>query len=228
MYQAPANGTGNNLGNAIIGNARDNTLRGEDGNDQLDGRGGADEMHGGRDDDTYVFDNAGDEAIEDQNEGTDTVYSSVDTTLANNVEKLFLVAFPDILGDGPGVGAHDGTGNNLANEIVGNFFANVLDGRRGSDTLTGGGRRRHVRVRAFGLFDNDFEQDVITDFQAGVDRIDVSDTPDMGGWNDLNNSSDGDFMEQVGNNVVIHTTTEDRITLLNVQMSSLTQADFLF
>ena len=44
----------------------------------------------------------------------------------------------------------------------------------------------------------------------------------------INNSGDGDFMEQVGNNVVIHTTTEDRITLLNVQMSSLTQADFLF
>ena len=185
-------------------------------------------MHGGRDDDTYVFDNAGDEAIEDQNEGTDTVYSSVDTTLANNVEKLFLVAFPDILGDGPGVGAHDGTGNNLANEIVGNFFANVLDGRRGSDTLTGGGDGDTFVFAHSDVLDNDHEQDVITDFQAGVDMIDVSDTPDMGGWNDLNNSGDGDFMEQVGNNVVIHTTTEDRITLLNVQISSLTQADFLF
>jgi Ca2+-binding RTX toxin-like protein len=227
---AEIDGIGNELANRITGNGASNELRGEQGNDDLDGRGGADDMYGGRQDDTYVVDNVADEVFElpAEVDGYDTVNAWVDYTLPDNVEKLVLFGIPDILGDGPGSGAFNGTGNNLANEIVGNLFANELAGRRGSDTLTGGGDADTFVFAHSDAFDDDYEQDVVTDFQLDLDKVDVSDTPDMNGWNDLFNNGDGDFMEQVGNNVVIHTTTEDTITLLNVQLSALTQNDFMF
>ena len=80
-------GTGNNLQNHIIGNDLRNIL---------DGRGGADTLEGGRGDDIYIVDVAGDEVIEDANEGIDTVYSTATAfTLDANVENLYLRIWSD-------------------------------------------------------------------------------------------------------------------------------------
>jgi VCBS repeat-containing protein len=117
-------GEGNDL---LTGDAGDDQLFGDAGNDTLNGGVGADNMQGGSGDDTYVVDNAGDNVIETEGEGTDTVQASVSHTLTSNVENLVLV----------GNGHINGTGNALDNVITGNGGNNVLSGLDGNDTLVG-------------------------------------------------------------------------------------------
>ena len=117
-------GTGNING---TGNALDNDITGNAGNNVIDGGAGADTMTGGKGDDTYIVDNVNDKVIENAGEGIDTVKSSVDCYLANNVENLILTGT-----------AQWGFGNALDNDITGNDAANALDGGAGRDILRGG------------------------------------------------------------------------------------------
>ena len=110
--------TGNELDNVITGNA---------GSNHLDGGAGIDTMAGGAGNDTYIVDNAGDRVVERASEGIDTVQSSVDWSLGDNVENLGLTG-----------AALAGTGNALANTLSGNASDNQLDGGAGADTLIGG------------------------------------------------------------------------------------------
>jgi Ca2+-binding RTX toxin-like protein len=118
-------------GNADLqgyGNTLANTLFGNTGNNLLDGGAGADTMRGGAGNDTYFIDDAGDVIVENPNEGTDTVFSTVHFVLPANVETLVLQGNADL----------QGYGNTLANMLYGNTGSNLLDGRGGADVMRGG------------------------------------------------------------------------------------------
>jgi trimeric autotransporter adhesin len=115
-------------------------LDGGEGNDYLDGNQGDDTMLGGSGDDTYIVDSFGDLITEEENEGIDTVRSSISYRLGNNLENLVLI---DVLSQFPLIA----DGNELNNKIIGNFRGNQLWGHDGNDTLDGGGS---------GFFDNDY------------------------------------------------------------------------
>jgi VCBS repeat-containing protein len=125
---------GTNTTDRMVGLEGNDTLNGGDGNDTLDGGSGADSLTGGAGDDVYIVDNVLDISVESLNAGIDTVFSSVNFTLAGNVENLTLTD--------PSTGSGrtadiDGTGNELNNILIGNTGNNHLYGLAGIDTLTG-------------------------------------------------------------------------------------------
>ena len=122
-------GTGNAAANAIVGNESANTLTGLAGDDSLDGGAGADTMAGGAGNDVYTVESTSDLVVELVDEGTDTVISSVGYTLSANVENLTLQS---------GAGSIGGTGNALANVLLGNTGNNALNGLAGDDYIIGG------------------------------------------------------------------------------------------
>ena len=119
-----------NIDNTMLGGAGDDALLGLGGNDSLNGGSGGDLMIGGLGDDTYRVDNSADIVTEDNlaGSGIDLVNAIVTYTLTNYVENLTLI----------GAAAINGTGNTLANILIGNAADNVLDGKSGADRMVGG------------------------------------------------------------------------------------------
>ena len=140
------------------------------GNDTLTGDAAANVLAGGAGNDTY-FVGVGDTVTEGAGAGTDTVNSTATFTLGANVENLTLTGSADI----------NGTGNGLANVMIGNTGANVLNGAAGNDTLDGG-LGNDTMTGGTGndmfVFHAGFGNDVITDFDAnptgGQDLLDLS------------------------------------------------------
>ena len=136
-------GSGGRLTGKVLGGAGDDVIRGGidndnfeggDGNDFLYGGAGADTMKGGSGNDTYVVDNAGDIVDETGGTGGDTGQSSISFSLANTARAKGSVEHLTLTGSG-----HiNGTGNALANTIIGNSGNNVLDGGKGADRMEGG------------------------------------------------------------------------------------------
>lgn len=111
------------------GSANADTIIGSNSANRLDGKGGDDALIGLKGNDTYVVDRSGDMIVEIAGEGTDTVVSTVNFTLAANLERVELV----------GLAALSATGNDANNTLIGNGGANTLNGGGGNDYLLGAG-----------------------------------------------------------------------------------------
>jgi len=108
---APVTGTGNGAANVLDGSANSaaNSLFGRGGND------------------TYIV-GPGDTVVELANAGIDTVMSAATFALPDFTERLVLTGSASI----------NGSGNSLANVLIGNSGANLLDGGTGGDSMRGG------------------------------------------------------------------------------------------
>jgi Ca2+-binding RTX toxin-like protein len=137
-------------------------------------------MNGGSGNDTYFVDSTGDTLTDSS--GIDTVRSTVTYTLPTGFEHLTLL----------GSSAINGTGNTVANTLIGNAGNNTLSGLGGNDTLNGaagndlliGGAGRDAMLGGNNADTFDFNsvaetlpatRDVIMDFSRGQgDKIDLS------------------------------------------------------
>ena len=203
------------LGGATVGvsvTSGYHLIRGNDLANIIVAQNGEVDMYGGAGNDLYDLtrDNNSHRIFEDAGPGGgyDIVYSTVSTTLAENVEELHLR-------DGAAVVA---LGNSGANFIFGNSGLNVLNGFGGNDSLTGGGG-----TDIFQFSQTNFGHDTITDFVHATDNISFS-TSIFGNFAAL----DGHIAQSGSDTLILFNGATDYITLTNVQASTLTAADFSF
>lgn len=120
-----ANGLGGN--DVLNGNDGNDTLNGGIGNDILNGGLGTDQLNGGAGNDIYIVDNTGD-VVNDVGGGTDRIDTTLNIfNLGANIENLNFI----------GSGNFAGTGNGLANNIIGGAGNDTLNGVGGADRLQG-------------------------------------------------------------------------------------------
>src|SRR5262245_8099460 len=110
-----------------FGNELANIIRGNDVGNILAGEGGADKMIGGKGDDTYYVDNAGDKVIELNDEGFDTIISRISLTVPVTMMRLILDGSANL----------NATGSASSDELFGNSGNNKLDGKAGADFMDG-------------------------------------------------------------------------------------------
>ena len=141
--------TGNDI---LFGGGGIDALIGGTGNDVLNGEAGDDDMKGGAGNDVYFVGSASDTlseltATSVDSGGIDTVVSLITSAASTyTLPSVSLGKFENLV---LGFGAINGTGNELANRIIGNSGANILTsgsgtlgdnliGGAGTDTLRGG------------------------------------------------------------------------------------------
>ena len=189
---------GSTVGNVLNGGAGNDQLYGGGGNDTLIGGAGNDFFHGGADADVILF------------EGSAAVDVDIVRTTATGQGTDTLGGVENITG---GSGSDIIRGNAAANVLNGAVGNDTLVGRGGSDVLTGGsGSDRFV-------FANWDGNDRITDFQNGLDRIEIGGPTT--GFRDLAvyNSAEGAVISWGGGTT---------ITLVGIDRSMVDASDFIF
>jgi Ca2+-binding RTX toxin-like protein len=179
--------------------------------DSFDGRIDGD-LYGGASDDIYKISQSKLTIYEMVNYGLDEVRSTASYRLSSDIENLTLVGRKDI----------NGTGNAAANDLRGNAGDNRISGLegndelralKGNDVLTGG-----AGTDTFYFSRND-GRDVITDFEAGVDRISLPSVRDEDDFEQLN-------IRQAGDDVVIDLAGRNQLLLRDIDMDDLNYEDF--
>ncbi|HVM37014.1 MAG TPA: Ig-like domain-containing protein [Sphingomicrobium sp.] len=190
------NGDGGNdtiwggFGNDTIdGGAGNDLIHGEDGDDTIDGGAGADSLYGGAGNDTIR--GGADNDLIHGGLGNDLLVGG------NGADLLYGEDGDDYLYGGAGADHLDGGGGNDRlfggdgdDRLVGGSGDDILAGGAGSDKLTGGsGKDIFIFTRTEIGTSKRGEHDVITDFQQGTDKIDISALYGGGAYNGLKNGA---------------------------------------
>jgi Ca2+-binding RTX toxin-like protein len=145
--------------------------------------------------------------------GHDTLFSSVDFTLSNNIENFFLTGKKTI--DGTANGSDNSIGGNRGdNRLSGMDGNDALDGRGGNDILTGG-----AGADMFVFFFN-YEKDRIADFEDGTDSLAIEGIYTQQDFDALvlvTTEKNGNLVIDLGDNQVI---------IADMLLSDLSYADF--
>ena len=221
---------GNDLNNLLTGNDRDNNLDGADGNDTLYGGDGSDTLNGGDGvdrlygqggDDLYIVSTVADTVpgqidifIEDLAGGTDTIQTSISLSLPDYFENLILTGT-----------AGDGTGNSGNNILIGNSGSNLLNGAQGDDLLRGdagadtlaGGAGNDTLYGGVGVDDFRYNTsntgfDIINDFEAGIDNIDLGGSVTIVSQSDV--AGNGEFILSNGGTITIIGVSVTDVTII--------------
>lgn len=198
------------------------------------GTDGGDVLIGTSGDDTFFVNSIADTVIEERNAGHDTVISSVSFELRTHsqyLEDLTLTGSANLTGKGSA----------LDNVIRGNAGDNKLSGLYGNDTLIGGAGRDQLiggsgddvliggsgadrltggsGADVFVFDDAGVWAEKVTDFEDGIDRIDLSGTG-LAGFDDVS------VWQTSGGTIVNYGTAS--ILLMGIDHTLLDAGDFLF
>ena len=200
--------TGGDDEDRLFGNLGNDILRGGDENDYLDGHEGADVLEGGNGNDTINAD-AGQSDQVNGELGTDTLFFYVgsfddgveidlsDPTVEEETSDGTSIISVERLIFSGGAGEDTATGGALDDELNGARSGDTLRGDDGDDALFGGKGADALKggddddqliggggADNFIFGDNDGD-DVIEDFQGGVDTIDLTTVDDVDSFGDL-------------------------------------------
>lgn len=170
---------------ALTGTAMNDTMYGYGGDDAVTGKGGADHLDGGFGSDVLSGGAGNDTVLYDAADAQSLGGTGRDTLLINSAATVNLAAADQTSADaGLTSGfenAHAGaaqdsvtlTGSAAANSLTGGSAADLLTGGRGADLLAGGAGA-DVFVYLSSAESTGTTVDAISDFQSGVDQIDLS------------------------------------------------------
>jgi Ca2+-binding RTX toxin-like protein len=187
-----------------------------DGDDRFIDKGGraTGAVQGGEGDDLYIIRSKDFDLRESDNEGFDTVKTSVSWVLDQEFEVGRLTGNKDI----NLTASYGGSflyGNSGDNKLTGQLGIDWLDGGRGNDTLASGSG-----ADVF-VFKSNSDNDVITDFEDGIDKINLQNHTGIEKFGDLG-------VKQNGDDVIVDLGGGDTVTLRDVDKTDLSGVDFMF
>ncbi len=214
---------GNANNDTLNGNLGEDTLNGGTGFDSLFGNEGNDELNGNANADNLIG-GSGDDIL-NGGQGFDRLFGD-NTNLSGDPSLGAAVIGNDLLNGGLdndvlfGQQGNDTLNGDEGNDrIIGGSGFDVINGGTGNDQLTG-----NFNADTF-VFEDDFGEDVITDFdQANLfERIDLSAVTNITDFDDLV----ANHLSEIGGNAVI-TDGENTIVLTGVSQDDLDIGDFVF
>ncbi|WP_317056808.1 beta strand repeat-containing protein [Roseovarius rhodophyticola] len=211
------NVTGSDGNDLILGNNEINVLEGGDGNDAIHSFGGADIIDGGEGTDTALFTAGGGVVLDLDEEGNGV--ATLNAPEGATLDSVF--NFENINGSN-----NAGSANGGADILSGNSGANTLNGQAGDDVLNGEGGD-DVLIGGAGadtfIFEGAFGNDIIQDFEAGVDSLQFGDFGSAFGLS----AGPSVSVSQDGDDALISFGDQGSVRLAGVSSSDLNDDDFV-